>query len=82
LSTAVKQTGLLGPIEVLPYRGYATPEALFMKGRVLEKTGITRSSATDTAVGTSLRNMVCRFASAELPLLVSVPVSASTSWRH
>jgi phosphatidate phosphatase APP1 len=61
-----RRTGRLGPIEVLPYRGHGTPEALFMKGRVLEKKGITRSSANDT-VGTNLRNMVRRFASAEIP---------------
>jgi phosphatidate phosphatase APP1 len=61
-----QQMGWLGPIEVLPYRGYASPEALFMKGRVLEKKGITRSSVNDT-IGTNLRNMVRRFASAEIP---------------
>ena len=61
-----QQTGWLGQIEVLPYRGYGTPEALFMKGRVLEKKGITQPSANDT-VGTNLRNMVRRFASAEIP---------------
>jgi phosphatidate phosphatase APP1 len=61
-----QQTGWLGPIEVLPYRGYGTPEALFMKGRVLEEQGITQSSANDS-VGTNLRNMLRRFASAEIP---------------
>ena len=61
-----RRTGQLGPIEVLPYRGYGTPETLFLKGRVLERKGITRSSTNDT-VGTNLRNMVRRFASAEIP---------------
>ncbi len=61
-----RRTGRLVSIEVLPYRGHGTPEALFMKGRVLEKKGITRSSVNDT-VGTNLRNMVRRFASAEIP---------------
>ncbi len=61
-----QQTGWLGPIEVLPYRGYGTPETLFMKGRVLEEKGITRSSANDT-IATNLRNMIRRFASAEIP---------------
>src|SRR5919202_1922152 len=60
------RTGRLGPIEVLPYRGHGTRRALFMKGRVLEKKGITRSSTSDT-VGTNLRNMVRRFASDEIP---------------
>src|SRR5919199_1538593 len=61
-----RRTGRLGPIEVLPYRGYGTQRVLFMKGRVLERKGITRSSTNDT-VGTNLRNMVRRFASDEIP---------------
>lgn len=61
-----RRVGRLGPIEVLPYRGHGTPEALFMKGRVLKGKGITRSSKSDT-VGINLRNMVRRFASEEIP---------------
>src|SRR5215208_6908039 len=61
-----QRTGRLGPIEVLPYRGHGTSRAVFMKGRVLEGKGITRSSANDS-VGTNLRNMVRRFASDEIP---------------
>jgi phosphatidate phosphatase APP1 len=61
-----RRMGRLGPIEVLPYRGYGTPRALFMKGRVLEGKGVTRSSSTDT-VGNNLRNMLRRFASDEIP---------------
>ncbi len=61
-----RRMGRLGPVEVLPYRGHGTPRALFMKGRVLEEKGITRSSSNDT-VGSNLRNMVRRFASDEIP---------------
>ncbi len=61
-----RRTGRLGPIEVLPYRGHGTSRNLFMKGRVLEGKGITRSSGSDS-VGTNLRNMVRRFASDEIP---------------
>ena len=57
--------GLLDPFEILPYRGHGTPEELFLKGRVLEKAGITRSGQRDTAFQ-NLRNMARRFASDEV----------------
>ena len=43
-----RRFGLLDPFEILPYRGYGTPRELFLKGRVLEKTGITRSGQYDS----------------------------------
>lgn len=58
--------GLLSPLEILPYRGHGTARELFLKGRVLESSGITRSSADDT-VWENLRNMARRFASDEIP---------------
>ncbi len=61
-----RRMGRLGPIEVLPYRGHGTPQVLFMKGRVLEQKGVTRSSANDTVL-INLRNMFRRFASDEIP---------------
>lgn len=61
-----RRTGRLGPIEIFPYRGHGTPEALFIKGRVLEGKGIARSNAGDTTRA-NLRNMLRRFASAEIP---------------
>lgn len=61
-----RKLGRLGPIEIFPYRGHGTREALFMKGRVLEGKGITRSNVGDTTRA-NLRNMVRRFASAEIP---------------
>ena len=61
-----RRFGWISPPEVLTYRGHGTPEALFMKGRVLESKGLTRSSVTDTT-RTNLRNMVRRFLSNEIP---------------
>jgi phosphatidate phosphatase APP1 len=60
-----RRFGLLDPFEILPYRGYGTPRELFLKGRVLEVTGITRSGQNDT-VWENLRNMARRFASDEV----------------
>ncbi len=61
-----RRYGWVAPPEVVTYRGHGTREALFMKGRVLESKGLTRSRATDTA-RTNLRNMARRFLSAEVP---------------
>ncbi len=63
---ARRRFGWMAPPEVLTYRGHGNHEALFMKGRVLESKGITRSSATDTT-RTNLRNMARRFLSNEVP---------------
>jgi phosphatidate phosphatase APP1 len=63
---AKRRLGLLDPFEVLPYRGYGTPHELFLRGRVLEERGITRSSQYAT-VWDNLRNMARRFASDEVP---------------
>jgi phosphatidate phosphatase APP1 len=60
-----RRFGLLDPFEVLPYRGYGTPHQLFLKGRVLEEAGITRSGQDDTTLE-NLRNMARRFASDEV----------------
>jgi phosphatidate phosphatase APP1 len=62
---AKRRLGMLDPFEILPYRGYGTPRELFLKGRVLEETGITRSGQYDT-VWDNLRNMGRRFASDEV----------------
>src|SRR5919112_2942382 len=63
---AKRRLGLLDPFEVLPYRGYGTQRELFLKGRVLEERGITRSSQ-HASVWDNLRNMARRFASDEVP---------------
>ncbi len=61
-----RRRGWARPAEVRPYRGHGTARALYMKGRVLEGKGITRSSEADT-IRTNLRNMARRFLSAEIP---------------
>jgi phosphatidate phosphatase APP1 len=60
-----RRFGLLDPFEILPYRGYGTSRELFLKGRVLEETGITRPGRDD-AVWLNVLNMARRFASDEV----------------
>lgn len=62
---AKRRYGLLGRFEVLPYRGHGTDRRLFLRGRVLEEKGISRSMHDDT-LWENLRNMVRRFASDEI----------------
>ena len=61
-----RRFGLLDPFEILPYRGHGTARRLFLKGRVLEKMGITRSGQY-ASTWENLRNMARRFASDEVP---------------
>jgi phosphatidate phosphatase APP1 len=63
---AKQRLGLLDPFEILPYRGHGTERELFLRGRVLEERGITRSGQHDTPWD-NLRNMARRFASDEVP---------------
>jgi len=58
--------GLLDPFEVLPYRGHGTREEIFLKGRVLEERGITRSGQREPAWRNAYY-MARRFASDEVP---------------
>jgi phosphatidate phosphatase APP1 len=60
-----RRFGLLDPFEILPYRGHGTSKELFLKGRVLEETGITHSGRDD-AVWLNVLNMARRFASDEI----------------
>ena len=60
-----RRLGLLDPFEILPYRGHGTSRELFLKGRVLEESGITRSGREDT-VWKNILNMARRFASDEV----------------
>ena len=62
---AKRRYGLLDRFEVLPYRGHGTESRLFLRGRVLEEMGITRSMHDDTFLE-NVRNMVRRFASDEI----------------
>ena len=60
-----RRFGMLDPFEILPYRGHGTPRELFLKGRVLEESGITRAGYNDT-VWRNVLNMARRFASDEV----------------
>lgn len=55
-----------GPIKILAYRGYGTPERLFLKGRVLEDRDIGRATEADS-LWENLLNMYKRMASREIP---------------
>jgi phosphatidate phosphatase APP1 len=50
----------------MPYRGYGTPEYLYLKGRVLEDQGI-KIREEDASVWKNLRNTYRRFESDEIP---------------
>ena len=60
-----RRFGLLDPFEILPYRGHGTDRELFLRGRVLEETGITHAGRDD-AVWLNVLNMARRFASEEV----------------
>jgi phosphatidate phosphatase APP1 len=60
-----RRFGMLDPFEILPYRGHGTSRELFLKGRVLEESGITRAGYNDT-VWRNVLNMARRFASDEV----------------
>jgi phosphatidate phosphatase APP1 len=60
-----RRLGLLDPFEILPYRGHGTTGELFLKGRVLEESGITRAGRDDAA-WKNILNMARRFASDEV----------------
>ena len=60
-----RRYGLLGPLEIVPYRGHGTDEWIFLRGRVLEDTGVKRSMRDDT-LWENLRNTARRFASDEI----------------
>ena len=61
-----RRTGRLSPVEILPYRGHGTRETFFLKGRVLETTGLMPPGADDSR-RRNLRNMARRFFSSEIP---------------
>ncbi|MGB7088128.1 MAG: phosphatase domain-containing protein [Phormidesmis sp.] len=63
---AEKALGIQDPLRILPYRGYGTPEWVYIKGRVLEKEGIA-PRAEDAGVWKNMVNMYRRFESDEIP---------------
>ena len=62
---AKQRYGLLGRLEILPYRGHGTERRLYLRGRVLEEKGISRSMSDDT-LWENLLNMARRFGSDEI----------------
>ena len=60
-----RRFGLLGRFEILPYRGHGTDSRLFLRGRVLEEEGVSRSARDDT-LAENLINMARRFNSGEV----------------
>ncbi len=68
----------LDQIKILPYRGYGTPDVVYLKGRVVEKKGIMPATARDPA-WRNLLNMYRRFsASAIAGAHVRVRLGATT----
>ena len=55
------------PLRILPYRGYGTPEKVYIKGRVLEKDGI-EPLGNDAPLWKNAVNMYRRFESDEIEL--------------
>jgi phosphatidate phosphatase APP1 len=51
---------------IVPYLGFGSPSSIYLKGRVLEDTGITTSKDTDR-IWNNLLNMYRRFESDEIP---------------
>jgi phosphatidate phosphatase APP1 len=58
--------GIQDPIRIMPYRGYGTPEKLYLKGRVLQDEEI-KLREENASVWKNLRNMFRRFESDEIP---------------
>ncbi len=58
--------GRLERIEILAYRGHGSESEVFLKGRVLEESGVTPSTHTDNVLR-NLKNMARRFFSSEAP---------------
>jgi phosphatidate phosphatase APP1 len=58
--------GWVDPLTIQPYRGHGTATTLYLKGRVLEHTGVTNSSSMDS-LWENVLNMYRRFGSDEFP---------------
>jgi phosphatidate phosphatase APP1 len=61
-----KELGIQEPIQIMPYRGYGTPDKLYLKGRVLEDEGI-KLREEDAPLWKNLANMYRRFETDEIP---------------
>jgi phosphatidate phosphatase APP1 len=58
--------GWLDPVSVVTYRGYGTPDALYLRGRVISRRAIGAATSTDSA-WRNLRGMYRRFTGMEIP---------------
>jgi phosphatidate phosphatase APP1 len=58
--------GRLGPLQIVPYRGFGTAERATLRGRVLEASVLERSLPADSR-WRNIRRMLRRFNSRELP---------------
>jgi phosphatidate phosphatase APP1 len=61
-----RKLNLFGPLHIVPYRSYGTPNRLYVKGRVLVDKNIAVSEENDT-MWENLLNMYKRFNSREIP---------------
>ena len=61
-----KALGIREPLKIVPYRGYGTPEWIYLKGRVLQAEGIALRAKEDSVLKNAL-NMYRRFESDEIP---------------
>ena len=61
-----KALGIRDPLKIMPYRGYGTPEWIYLKGRVLESEGIAPRAKEDGVLKNAL-NMYRRFETDEIP---------------
>ncbi len=64
-----QRLNLLDPLQILPYRGYGTPHRLYLRGRVLEKKGITtlEELSQNTSTWTNIVDTFRRLESDEVP---------------
>lgn len=58
--------GIADPVQIMPYRGYGTPDQVLVKGRVLQDEGI-KLREEDAPVWKNLLNMYRRFETDEIP---------------
>jgi phosphatidate phosphatase APP1 len=61
-----RRWGRVGPLQILAYRGFGTPERVCFDGRVIERTGIGPSSPDDSR-WRNLRRTVRHFRTREIP---------------
>ncbi|QHT69671.1 DUF2183 domain-containing protein [Rhodocytophaga rosea] len=61
-----QRLGNLGPVMILPYRGFGNANEIYLKGRVLKDKGIVAAGDNDT-VWQNLLSTYKRFASVEIP---------------